>query len=162
MTPKFVLLSSAAVSRPTWSPARRSKFAASANIPIVNLNPSDILGTKLEGETALRESGVPYCVVRSCGLNEAQPPGRFVLSCGDLATGRISRSDLAELLVSALGEPAALGKTFEAFTLGGLPKLPLGDSLAALPEDSVDGPPEPDVSTYSLLKQLAPLAEVQA
>ena len=36
----------------------------SADIPIVRLNPLNILGVKREGEESLRETGVPYTIVR--------------------------------------------------------------------------------------------------
>ena len=137
-------------------------FPLAADVPIVRLNPEDILGTKLRGEVALRNSGAPYTVVRSCGLNEAQPRGRYVLTCGDVAAGRISRKDLAELLIDALTEPSALGKTFEVFTVAGLPKQSLGGVLATLPSDSGSDSPAPSTETYNLVKQLRPDADVSA
>jgi len=156
ITPKFVLLSSAAVSRVEWNKSRQSELPAAFDIPIVKLNPKDILGTKLSGEKSLRESGLPYAIVRPCGLNDEQPPGRLVLSSGDVATGRISRSDLAELLVGTLFEKGAVGKTFEAFTLSDLPKRPIADALAVLPEDSGADGPQPDSAAYNVLVQLTP------
>ena len=48
--PKVVLLSSAAVTRPSWSEDKRARFQEAANIPIVKLNPLGILGTKAKGE----------------------------------------------------------------------------------------------------------------
>jgi len=156
MTPKFVLLSSAAVSRLQWSASTRRQFEDAAEIPIVKLNPDDILDTKFAGEQSLRASGAPYCIVRPCSLNEDQPQGRVVLSAGDVATGRISRLDLAELLVAVLDETDALGKTFEAFALSELPKRPISSALSVLPADTSAGSATPDVATYNLLKQLAP------
>lgn len=156
ITPKFVLLSSAAVSRPKWSPEWNRDYAEAAEIPIVQLNPENILDTKFEGEQSVRSSGVPYCVVRPCGLNAEHPNGRFVVSSGDVATGRISRQDVAEFLVSVLAEPGAEGKTMEIFTLPDLPKRSMSDVITSLPKDTADGCPTPNADIYSVLKQLSP------
>ena len=79
-----------------------------------------------------------------------------MLSAGDVATGRISRADLAQLVVGSLFEPGALGKTFEAFTLAQLPKRPIAEALAALPDDSGADGPQPDAAAYNVLVQLTP------
>lgn len=79
-----------------------------------------------------------------------------MLSSGDLATGRICRSDLARVLVEALLQPDALSKTFEVFSLPGLPEVPIASSLALLPADRIDGSPEPDPGAYQVLAQLKP------
>ena len=157
VAPKFVLLSSAAVSRPSWDDHLKTSFSAAADIPIVNLNPENILGSKLEGEKHLRASGLPYCVVRPCGINDELRDGRLVLSTGDVATGRISRDDLTALLVSVLSEPSASGKTFEAFTVPGLAKSPIAPILAELPRDDDSyGSPPPEQEAYQVLRQLSP------
>ena len=138
---------------------RRSKrrYQAAADIPIVKLNPQNILSAKLRDEGSLRAAGLPYCIVRPCSIDDEAEEGGYVLCSGDLATGRISHQDLAALLVSALLEPAAQAKTVEAFTLPGLlPKRPLDAAFAALPADSADGSPAPDDAAYGILKQLAP------
>lgn len=155
ITPKFVLLSSAAVSRPSWDDEQRKKFSISADSRTVSLTPKNILGLKLRGEQALRDAAVPYCVLRPCSVNEQHEEGRYVLSAGDIATGCISRSDLAALAVKLLDEPAAQGKTIEAFTVPGLPKTPLSPALSMLPSDRALGAPEPDLATYSILSQLS-------
>ena len=158
ITPKFVLLSSAAVMRPSWDADTKKLFAAAADIPIVSLNPKNILGLKGIGEAALRESGLPYCIVRPCGLNEEQPSGRLILSSGDVATGRIGRADLAALLASVLSEPAATGKTVEVLSLPGLPKVDLSPVFETLGYDSGAQAPAPDPTAYSILRQLTPEA----
>lgn len=81
---------------------------------------------------------------------------RLVLSSGDLATGRICRADLARVLVDALLQPDALCKTFEVFSLPGLPAESIASSLALLPADRIDGSPEPDPAAYQVLAQLKP------
>ena len=80
--PKFVLCSSAGVTRPVWNEKKKLALGTfdysltylltyfltlvegSADIPIVRLNPLNILGVKREGEESLRETGVPYTIVR--------------------------------------------------------------------------------------------------
>ncbi|CAM9812464.1 unnamed protein product [Discosporangium mesarthrocarpum] len=121
--PRFVLLSSAAVTRPTWSAEEKLKYSEAADIPIVKLNPSNILGIKAEGEDELRKSGLPYAVVRPCGLNDDHPTGRPFFSCGDMASGRISRVDVADVLARCLKTPEVTGKTFEVLTIPFLDKV---------------------------------------
>lgn len=167
--PRLVMCSSAAVTRPTWSSSKAASFPGAADIPIVRLNPGDILGGKRAAEDALRLSGAPYAVVRPTGLNDKWPPGRPLLSQGDFAVGRISRADLASLLVSLTEEPEATGKTFEAVAVSGYPKPAqgYGDALRRLRSDERPGvfgrlarafrrPFSADEATYGLLQQLLP------
>jgi len=160
-TPRLVHLSSAAVTRPSWSEEEKEVFKEVAEIPIVKLNPFDILGDKLEGEESVRSSGVPYCVVRACGLNDNQPPGRPVVVTGDVSVGRICRSDVAEVLVSCLFEQAASQKTFEVFSRPELPKNSgiFRSALERVKPDSKDwrdavGSRAVSPELYSLLQQL--------
>jgi len=157
--PQVVVCSSAGVTRPSWTEDQKEKYPGAADIPIVRLNPFNILGVKREGEDALRSSGCRYTVVRPTGLNDDWPRGRPVLSQGDLAVGRISRADVAALLVSTLGEPAAVGKTFEACAVPGYPfpnsyatqlgRLAADSDVPGLSQDVLD-------VTYALLQQLVP------
>jgi len=158
MTPKLVLLSTAAASRVGWSRETKKRFAAAAELPIVRLDPQNILGVKAREEAGVRAAGLPYCIVRPCNLDEEYvSEGGYVLSSGDVATGRISHRDVAALLVSALLEPGACGKTLEAFTLPTLPKRPLAAAFRALPADmEAAGSPPPEDAAYGLLQQLAP------
>ena len=56
---------------------------------------------------ALRESGVPYCVVRPTGLKfEGWPQGRPFLSQGDVAVGRCSAREMPETTQFHLRAPA--------------------------------------------------------
>lgn len=96
----IVFCSSAGVTRPTWSAQKKSALVGAADIPIVRLNPGNILGTKLSSEVTLRKTGVKYSIVRPCGLNDKWASGRPILSQGDVAVGRICRADLAALLVA--------------------------------------------------------------
>jgi uncharacterized protein YbjT (DUF2867 family) len=58
------------VTRPSWSDEKKAQLENAADIPIVRLNPFDILNKKCEAEQILRDSGLPYSIVRPCGLND--------------------------------------------------------------------------------------------
>lgn len=157
--PQVVMLSSAGVTRPSWTDDKKARFPGSAEIPIVRLNPFGILDIKVESESTLRQSGVPYCVVRPAGLNDEWPSGsRPVFSQGDVAVGRINRKDVASILVDVLSSKEACGKTFEAITLAGYPPAnSIDPALERLRKDT-DEPPSDDIlaSTYTTMQQLLP------
>jgi len=156
---RLVMLSSAGVTRTEWDDAKSAALVGAADIPIIRLNPGKILDKKREAEELLRTSGVPYCVVRPTGLKEDWPAGRPILSQGDVAVGRTTPTDLASVLVSAVSEPNAAGKTFEMFTLAGYPAPSdgLATALAGLTPDAAGPPPEARVyASYELLQQLLP------
>ena len=111
---RLVMLSSAGVTRTAWDDAKKEALVGAADIPIIRLNPGNILDKKREAEELLRNSGVPYCVVRPTGLKDDWPAGRPILSQGDVAVGRTTPTDLASVLVSAVDEPHAAGKTVRA------------------------------------------------
>jgi uncharacterized protein YbjT (DUF2867 family) len=77
----------------------------------------NVLKWKLKGENALRESGVPYTVVRPGGLIN-KPANEFAVTFaqGDTATGTISREDVALICIAAIQQADARGKTFESFS----------------------------------------------
>jgi hypothetical protein len=158
-TPRVVMLSSAGVTRLTWDDKKKELFPGAADIPIVRLNPFGILDVKRTSEEALRESGVPYCIVRPAGLNDNWPAGsRPILTQGDVAVGRINRQDVAEILVDALTTPEATDKTFEAISVAGYPKSStLSQALSRLAPDK-DGAPSFDsvYATYVAMQQLLP------
>ena len=157
--PKVVMLSSAGVTRPSWDDEKKALFVGAADIPIVRLNPFNILNIKAESEEKLRKSGTPYCIYRPSGLNDKHPAGsRPVFSQGDVAVGRINRKDVATILVDCLATEEATGKTFEAFSLAGLPPAKsIGPALARLRPDA-EGIPSNEVllATYSAMQQLLP------
>jgi uncharacterized protein YbjT (DUF2867 family) len=71
------------------------------------------LGWKARAEEMIRSSGVPYCIVRSGWLTDAEGGEPLAVSQGDVAEGRIARSDLADVCTQLLSLPDARGKTFE-------------------------------------------------
>lgn len=73
------------------------------------------LQAKAQGEAALRASGVPYTIVRPGGLNGQVVGASLTFAQGDTSSGTISRADVATVCIAALGDPGALGKTFEIF-----------------------------------------------
>jgi uncharacterized protein YbjT (DUF2867 family) len=72
-----------------------------------------ILTWKLRGEDTVRESGIPYTIIRPCALTE-EPGGKaLVFEQGDNIRGKVSREDIAELCVEVLKQPKATNLTFE-------------------------------------------------
>jgi len=78
-------------------------------IPIVQLNPGGVLNHKLAAEAAVRESGLPYCVVRCTGLVEEAgfapppPPAPAAARGGEAAAAAASAAPAA----AAARAPAA-------------------------------------------------------
>jgi uncharacterized protein YbjT (DUF2867 family) len=96
----FVLVSSMGVTHPEHE---------------LNKTLDNILQWKLKGEQALRATRIRYTIVRPGGLSN-DPGGREGLKVmqGDpLDDRRISRADVAAVLVNALGRTEAYGTTFE-------------------------------------------------
>ena len=127
--PSVVLVSSAGaerINRLASFPELRVR-----DVPIVQLNPQGILNWKYKGEQALRSSGLPYSIIRATGLvtvprdsnsssGEDSPtsamlfsPRRLQAAQGDSLVGRITRDELADLVLAALDSPHSAGKTFE-------------------------------------------------
>lgn len=156
--PKVVMLSSAGTTRPSWDEDKKERLKGCAEIPIVRLNPFGILGLKAESERQLRETGIEYCVVRPCGLNDNWPAGaRPVFSQGDIAVGRINRQDLAKVLCDVLSLPEACNKTFELIGLAGYPPpRGIGPALERLKLDSEDISEAEVEAAYAVAQQLLP------
>lgn len=96
MTPKFVLLSNAGVTRAGWSREKRRA------LPELPADSSALAAARLKGEEALRGSGVPYAIVRPVSTSAAVRRGRVVFSSGDLASGCIAQQDAAEAITEIL------------------------------------------------------------
>ena len=158
--PKIVMCSSAGVTRTIWNEAKKEKFRGAADIPIIRLNPFQILDRKRESEEKLRKTIANYCIVRPAGLNDNWPAGsRPLFSQGDVAVGRINRKDVASILVDVLSTPEATGKTFETVAVAGYPKPPsLGPVLDRLYKDGEEPSNAEDIAyaTYTTMQQLLP------
>jgi uncharacterized protein YbjT (DUF2867 family) len=98
---QFILVSSMGVTHPEHQ---------------LNAMLDNILEWKLKGEEAVRATGINYTIVRPGALTN-EPGGQrgIRIMQGDPVDGEgsISRSDLAAVLVSAVGRPDLYGKTFE-------------------------------------------------
>eukprot|EP00899_Mesostigma_viride_P013008 jgi/Mesvir1/21708/Mv26565-RA.2 len=110
--PQFVLLSSAGVER---SAACGSEEERKTHIPIVQLNPGSILRWKLAGEDAVRASGLPYAIVRACGLTREEEGTAFRLQVaqGDSISGNLSRPEAAAVCAQCLQTAEVTDTTFE-------------------------------------------------
>ena len=108
--PQFVLVSSAGVTRPG-----RPGINLDDEPPAVRMNDQlgGILTWKLKGEDSVRESGVPYTIIRPCALTEETGVQALTFDQGDNLKGKVSRDSIAELCVQALKQPKACNVTFE-------------------------------------------------
>jgi uncharacterized protein YbjT (DUF2867 family) len=81
-----------------------------------------ILEAKRKAELALEDSvDLPYTIIRPGGLTE-NPGGDGVLLAASLGTvGRISRADVATIMIAALGREDVRRKTFEIINKEGAP-----------------------------------------
>lgn len=72
-----------------------------------------VLAWKGKGEQSLRDSGVPYTIVRPGGLVDCEAGKEgLVVAAGDAkVSGRVCRADVALVMADALKNPAAAGKT---------------------------------------------------
>mmetsp|Transcript_4485 Transcript_4485/g.12229 ORF Transcript_4485/g.12229 Transcript_4485/m.12229 type:complete len:618 (-) Transcript_4485:2455-4308(-) len=101
--PRFIHVSSAGVTRVL----RKNEFPDwDSQPPAVRMN--DMLGRilewKLAGEDVIRASALPHFIVRPCALTEEPPKGYSAMRVdqGDKMTGKISRDDVARVVVDAL------------------------------------------------------------
>ncbi|XP_024316191.1 uncharacterized protein LOC100826457 isoform X2 [Brachypodium distachyon] len=137
ITPRFVHVSSAGVTRP-----ERPGLDLSKQPPAVRMNKElgSILTYKLKGEDLIRESGVPYTIVRPCALTEEPAGADLIFEQGDNITGKISREEVARICVAALASPNAVGKTFEVKST-----VPFSEPFVIDPSNP---PPEKDYEVY--------------
>ena len=108
--PVFVHVSSAGVTRPN-----RPGIDVEVEPPAVKMNDmlGGILTFKLAGEDEVRGAPFPAAIVRPTALTE-EPAGMPIeLGQGDLLKGKVSREDVADLVVALLDCPAGAGLTFE-------------------------------------------------
>lgn len=137
ITPRFVHVGSAGVTRP-----ERPGLDLSKQPPAVRLNKElgFILTFKLKGEDLVRESGIPYTIVRPCALTEEPAGADLIFDQGDNITGKISREEVARICVAALESPYACDKTFEVKSV-----IPFSEPFTVDPENP---PPEKDYDVY--------------
>ena len=76
---------------------------------------AEVMELKTRAEDHLRASGLEYTIIRPGGLGDVKATGTAVLTEDPQAFSYISRTDLADLAVQALGDPAAANKTYTAF-----------------------------------------------
>jgi uncharacterized protein YbjT (DUF2867 family) len=75
----------------------------------------EVITLKGQAEDHLRASGLAYTIVRPGGLSNGSATGTAQLAEDTQAFSYISRIDLAEVTVAALGDPATSGKTLHAY-----------------------------------------------
>ena len=76
----------------------------------------NVMVFKLKAENYLRDSGLPYTIVRPGGLESVDSEGKTIaLKQGDDMGnhGGFSRADVAALMIAAIGNPDAYNKAFE-------------------------------------------------
>ncbi|AFZ36382.1 NADH:ubiquinone oxidoreductase complex I intermediate-associated protein 30 [Stanieria cyanosphaera PCC 7437] len=108
--PQFVMISSAGVTRPN-----RPGINLAEEPPAVRMNDQlgGILTWKLQGEEAVRNSGLTYTIIRPCALTE-QPGDKLLwVEQGDNLKGQVSRDAIATMAIAAINSPLAVNKTFE-------------------------------------------------
>ncbi|AQK59602.1 NAD(P)-binding Rossmann-fold superfamily protein [Zea mays] len=93
-----------------------------------------------QGEDLIRESGIPYTIVRPCALTEEPAGADLMFDQGDNITGKISREEVARICVAALASPDAVGKTFEVKST-----VPFSEPYVI---DPANPPPEKDYEVY--------------
>ncbi|CDF37002.1 unnamed protein product [Chondrus crispus] len=116
--PKIVHISTAAVTRVL----RKSEFTPEQLPPAAQMNDQlgRILNWKFAGEDAIRNSGVPYTILRPCALTEEEAVGMdsLLFEQGDTLLGNVSRDDVATLIIKAFDTPALVDVTVEVSKTG--------------------------------------------
>ncbi|KAK4767175.1 hypothetical protein SAY86_014925 [Trapa natans] len=137
ITPRFVHVGSAGVTRP-----ERPGLDLLKQPPAVRLNKElgFILTYKLKGEDLIRESGIPYSIVRPCALTEEPAGADLIFEQGDNITGKISREEVAYICIAALDSTYACDKTFEVKSV-----VPFSEPFTIDPENP---PLEKDYEEY--------------
>ncbi|XP_063939214.1 protein HIGH CHLOROPHYLL FLUORESCENCE PHENOTYPE 173, chloroplastic isoform X2 [Daucus carota subsp. sativus] len=137
ITPRFIHVGSAGVTR-----VERPGLDLSKQPPAVRMNKElgSILTFKLKGEDLIRESGIPYTIIRPCALTEEPAGADLIFEQGDNITGKISREEVALICVAALGSSNACDKTFEVKSV-----VPFSEPFTVDPENL---PPEKDYDVY--------------
>ena len=74
-----------------------------------------VMKEKTKAEDYLKTSGLKYTIIRPGGLLDKEAQGRAYLTEDTRSMSWIRRADLARLVVQALDDPQAIGKTYHAF-----------------------------------------------
>jgi uncharacterized protein YbjT (DUF2867 family) len=74
-----------------------------------------LLDWRLAGEQAVRDSGLPYTIVRPGWFDDEAAPRGIRLEQGDAVDGFVRREDCAEAITEASSSPETIGVTFEIF-----------------------------------------------
>jgi len=114
-----------------------SSMGASVEDHPLNEMFDNVLRWKFKGEEALRNSGVPYTIIRPGGLTE-EPGGKSEIRifAEDAGEGRIPRADVASVCVAALSNPIAMNKTLSVLSGEGEAGNDLNAAIAAIPADA--------------------------
>lgn len=75
----------------------------------------DVIVLKGQAEDHLRASGLQYTIIRPGGLGLGKSTGQAVMVDDPQAFSYIARVDVAKLAVEAIGDPATIGKTYNAY-----------------------------------------------
>jgi len=86
------------------------------------------LQAKADADTALRDSGLDFTIVRPGRLTDEPATGRVDAASSLGRRGSITRADTAAVLLAALDTPTSIGRTFEV--LEG--ETPIAEAIAAL------------------------------
>lgn len=102
---------------------------------------------KRRGERLVRESGLPYTIVRPGWFDyNSADQQRLVMRQGDThwagspSDGVVSRAQIAQVLVASLTSASANGKTFELVAEQGAAQADLEPLFSALPADPSNSP----------------------
>jgi uncharacterized protein YbjT (DUF2867 family) len=96
----------------------------------------DILAWKSKAENLIRDSGIPYTIIRPTALTEDPGHQPLIMAQGDILAGNVSRADVANLCVQALRWRGATHKTVEiAQGDGGIVPQDWGRGLELLKAD---------------------------
>jgi len=76
---------------------------------------AEVTALKTQAENHLRESDLDYTIIRPGGLTDGESSGRAFLAEDPETFSYIARTDLATLVVDALGDPTTIGKIYSAY-----------------------------------------------
>jgi uncharacterized protein YbjT (DUF2867 family) len=131
VTGRFLYMTASGVGRPSfWSIA-------------LNIYKGNTLVWRRRAETAIRESGLPYTIIRA-GVLWNRPPGTHAIQVTQRELPlspwyRIARADVAEVFAAALDHPRTVRATFEVIWNGPPRGERLTDLMNALVPDEAFG-----------------------